>query len=367
MRVAMITSRCFPYMGGIETHVHEVVPRLVDRGVEVEVLTSDPSGKLDRSEVVDGALVRRFGAWPAGRDYYFCPDLLRYLSAGRYDVVHVQGVHNLLAPTALAVATHKKMPTVLTFHTGGNSSALRTRLRTAQWRMIAPILGRTTQLIAVCEYEAGLFRRALGRRVGDIALVRNGSEPLPVEPSADIGVSGSPLIVSVGRLERYKGHHRVVVAMSALTQLAPEAKLAIVGSGPYEAELRRLVAEQALDEQVVFKTFAPIERGALGSLVASADLMVLMSEYEAHPVAVMEALALGRDVLCADTSGLSELETAGLIRTAPLLSPPDDLARRMLEVSAEHRWRLAPPQLPSWDDCASALYEVYEKVVKCAS
>ena len=40
--------------------------------------------------------------------------------------------------------------------------------------------------------------------------------------------------------------------------------------------------------------------------LSQAALVVLLSEYETHPIAVLEAVALGRPALVAATSGLSE-------------------------------------------------------------
>ena len=42
----MVTASALPRMGGIETHVHEVSTRLGAAGVDVTVLTTDPSGEL---------------------------------------------------------------------------------------------------------------------------------------------------------------------------------------------------------------------------------------------------------------------------------------------------------------------------------
>ena len=50
LRVAMVTASALPRMGGIETHVHEVSTRLAAAGVDVTVLTTDPSGELPREE-----------------------------------------------------------------------------------------------------------------------------------------------------------------------------------------------------------------------------------------------------------------------------------------------------------------------------
>jgi len=59
MRILMVAARCYPFMGGIETHIQEVGPRLVARGHAVDVLTTDPSGDLPAETEVRGMRVRR--------------------------------------------------------------------------------------------------------------------------------------------------------------------------------------------------------------------------------------------------------------------------------------------------------------------
>ena len=222
LRVAMVSASAFPLMGGIETHVHEVSTRLGAAGVDVTVLTTDLSGDLPVEEKLPGYRVRRWRAYPRSRDYYLAPGLARHLlRADDYDVVHVQGIHNLVAPAALAAARRAGIPTVLTFHTGGHSSALRKSLRPLQWRLLAPLLRSTAALVAVSDYERQMFAAVLGDTEGAIRLIRNGCEPLPVDHSAEIP-EGSPLLVSVGRLERYKGHHRILRALPAILAQAPE-------------------------------------------------------------------------------------------------------------------------------------------------
>ena len=66
----------------------------------------------------------------------------------------------------------------------------------------------------------------------------------------------------------------------------------------------------------------------------SSDVVVLLSEYEANPVAVMEALALGRKVVVADTSGLTELATKGYATAVPLSVQPAELAKVLVSVVA---------------------------------
>ena len=54
MNIAQISARALPFMGGTETHVDEVSARLVERGHQVTVMTTDPSNELPRHEVRRG-------------------------------------------------------------------------------------------------------------------------------------------------------------------------------------------------------------------------------------------------------------------------------------------------------------------------
>ena len=247
----------------------------------------------------------------------------------------MQGVHTFVAPAALAAARRAGIPAVLTFHTGGHSSALRERIRGAQWRSIGPLVRGAAARVAVCQFEIDEFSRIWRLRPDQFRLIRNGSEPLPVDPEVAGSVAhalptGDPLVLSIGRLERYKGHHRVLAAMPALRRDAPGAHLVLVGSGPYEDELRSLAAALGVAGAVSYRAFGPDQRGALGALVARADVVALLSEYEAHPVAVMEALGLGRPVVAADTSGLHELGTSGLATLVPLEASGEHVASALL-------------------------------------
>ena len=352
-------------MGGIETHVDEVARRLAARGIELTVLSTDVAGGLAPSERRDGYLLRRFPGYPRSKDYYLSPGLLGALARLDVDVVHVQGVHTGVPPLALAVAHSRRLPALCTFHTGGYSGGARNALRDVQWRIEAPLLRRCARLVAVCAFEQEAFARCLGTTKEKIALVRNGCEPLPAG-EAPQAATGSPLLCSIGRLERYKGHHRVIEAMPHVLAEAPGAHLVVAGAGPYEAELRALVARLSLGDAVTIEAFGAERRGELGALVARCDAVALLSEYEAHPVALMEALAAGVDVVAAATSGMTELGRSGLVELVESDADAKTVAVTLLEAAEARRWAAGPPTLPSWDDCADQLVALYQEAA-CGS
>ena len=355
-RVQFVTTRARPELGGIESHVAEVAGRAVERGYDVEVLTTDRSRSLPRHEQVAGYTVRRFRAFPASRDWYASPGLFWAVLTSKADLVHVQGVHTLVPPTALLAALLRGRKTVLTFHTGGSSSALRRRSRGLQWRLMAPLLRRTTRLVGVSHFEADLFSEVTGR--DDVDVIRNGGA-LPLHSTVD---SDPDLMLSIGRLERYKGHHRAIAALPVLMRTRPRARLEILGSGPAEDELRVLAERLGVADRVRLRSLPPEDRAAMGAAVSRAGVVVLLSDYEAHPVAVMEALTVGRPVVVSRTSGLTELADIGWARGVPASATAAETAAVIeQQLSAP----VVPPaaELPTWETCMDELDDLYRDVL----
>jgi glycosyltransferase involved in cell wall biosynthesis len=358
MRILMVAARCYPFMGGIETHIQEVGPRLVARGHTVEVLTTDPSGELPVEEEVGGMRVQRVPAWPKDLDLYVAPGIYAAIRRGSWDLIHFQGYNTFVAPVGLLAALRHDLPFVLTFHSGGHSSRLRNAVRSTQHALLRPLIARAARLIGVSEFEADFFSTRMRVPREQFAVIPNGA----AMPAPSRGVTADPhLIVSGGRLERYKGHHRAIAALPELIRRVPDARLRVVGTGPYEGELRALVRTLGLEDRVTIAAIPGSERQKMADLLASAGLFVLFSEYEAHPVAVVEALSLRRPVLVSDTSGLGELAAKGLCRAIPRDAGPSEVAAAIAE-ELEARRQIPDLTLPDWDDCAQSLSEVYDDV-----
>ncbi len=358
MRILMVAARCYPFMGGIETHIQEVGPRLAERGYSVDVLTTDPSGEWPVEEDVHGMHVRRVRAWPKNRDFYVAPGIFDAINRGSWDLVHFQGYGTFVVPIGLLATLRRDLPFVLTFHSGGHSSRLRNAVRSTQHALLRPLVSRAARLIGVSEFEADFFSTRMGVPRENFVVIPNGAA-MP-KPSSNVTLEPN-LIVSSGRLERYKGHHRAIAAMPDLIRRVPDARLHIAGAGPYEQELRSLVGSLGLEKRVTIAAIPGSERQKLADLVASAGLFVLFSEYEAHPVAVMEALSLRRPVLVSNTSGLGELANKGLCRAISLDAGPKEIAAAMADELEAHR-QVPDWALPDWDDCTQALSEVYDDV-----
>ncbi|TCZ65896.1 glycosyltransferase [Roseicella aquatilis] len=126
------------------------------------------------------------------------------------------------------------------------------------------------------------------------------ADSLPALPRAALDTpEGVPLLLSMGRLHREKGHD---VTLRALAQL-PEAVLWLAGSGPEEAALRALARELGVADRVRFLGW----REDAGALYRAADLVVFPSREEPLGNVVIQAWVHGVPVISSRAIGPAHL------------------------------------------------------------
>ncbi|MBN1680758.1 MAG: glycosyltransferase family 4 protein [Anaerolineae bacterium] len=360
LRLLVTTVRAFPYMGGIETHVYEVTRRLARLGVDVTLLTTDVSRDLPAEETIEGVHIWRVPAWPSQRDLYFAPGIMRRIAGGEWDLMHCQGYHTLVPPMAMLAARRAGLPYITTFHSGGHSSTLRNAVRRVQKTLLRPLLTGSEKLVAMSRFEARVFQNQLRLPADRFMVIPNGSDLPPLESPAAPDPN-TQLIVSIGRLEHYKGHHRVIDAFPAVLVHFPNARLRIVGSGPYKDALKQRVRTLGLENTITIGAVPPENRQGMTELLSRASLVTLLSEYESQGIAVWEALSLRRPVLVTHATALAEPAEDGLARSVPPDSTTDDIAAAII---TQLRDPLVPTgvDLPTWDRCTESLLSLYDTV-----
>jgi glycosyltransferase involved in cell wall biosynthesis len=367
LNILFVTPRFPPFMGGVETHSFEVGRRMAAIGHAIHVLTGDPTGDLPREEIAARMRISRVAVYPRSSDISFAPGMFGKILRTKVDIIHIQGFHSFVPPIAALAAIRSSAPFVITFHSGGHSSQFRNAIRGAQCATFRPLIARAEKLIAVSDFEANLFSRRLWIPRDRFVIVPNGAE---IEAPVDVAAAdrGAPLIVSIGRLERYKGHHRVIAAFRELLKRRPSARLRVCGEGPYKNQLQRLVERLGLQASVTIGGFPPAERKQMATLLAQASVVALLSDYEAHPVAALEAISLGRPVLASNTTGFAEMAARGLLHGVDLNAPPEAHAALMLKV-IESPAAFAPPKglVTDWNECTNNLINIYRDVLAAKS
>src|SRR5450432_434011 len=191
-------------------------------------------------------------------------------------------------------------------------------------------LGRADAIVGVSNHTARTFVEA-GYRSNCVHAVLNAIEPSRWDPSLDpapgrasLGVpDGAPLIVSVGRLFRWKGHFELLGALALVKRRYPDVRLAIVGSDyPADSGTTQMLKEHArelgIGENVVFTG----QRSDVALLLAACDVFSLPSLEEPFGLVFAEAMAMKRPVVALTTGGTPEVVEHG---KSGLLSSPGDI------------------------------------------
>ena len=358
----MVCARYPPLIGGTEAHVFELSGRLAARGHNVDVLTTVLDRRELGDETRDGVNITRVLAHPRGSDLHLSSKIYGRVAASDADIVHVQGYHTFVAPLTMAAASRNATPFVVTFHSGGHSSRIRRATRPIQHRALRPLLARSERLIGVSEFETEFFRRTLRLPDELFTTIPNGVSHHFLNPPPPVVEPGRTApIVTIGRLEEYKGHHKVIEAMIGVRKRIPDARLRVVGSGQYGDALLALRHRLDLDDVVDFVSVPFSDRSALAGELRSAGVVALMSSYESQGIAGHEALAPGTRLIVAEGSALEALsrhdgvDAVHLDGGAPLV----DALVRQLERADER----LDVRVPTWDDTTDQIESVYESVL----
>lgn len=321
MKIAQICPRYSPDIGGVETHVKEISEKLVKAGHDIEVITTDPTGKLNKRDVINGVKVIRFRSFAPGNAYYFAPQIYFYLKKHKYDVIHAHSYHALPALFAALGKGERRFVFTPHYHRSGHTE-FRNLLHKPYKLFGKVIFSRADSVICVSEYEKRLvesdFRVAgktvkipnginlkefenLRTRQKDEGIKRkNGKEKVGKEKNEKEKAGKEKILLYVGRLEEYKGVQYILQSLPELQGF----RLKVVGTGPYEAELRRMAKNLEVADKV--KWLKNLSRGELLECYASADVFLMLSSHEAYGITVAEALAAGAPCIVAKGSALEE-------------------------------------------------------------
>lgn len=243
---------------------------------------------------------------------------------------------------------------------------------TALIRVRDKTLARAVRIITPSDY---LARRVATWSIGGtpVTVVPNAAPTVVREASRSalrqrLGVDG-PTIVFAGRLVRAKN---LPLAVRALREVDRDVSLVIIGEGPAESDVRAAVAEEGFGTERVRLLPATSREDAVRWMQA-ADVTVLSSDYENHPHAAVESLAVGTPVVATAVGGLPEIvrddDDGALVPAGDSVALGRALARVLAQRAREGRVEvrsgraLGPPR----DEVYGQIEEILRQYLRAAS
>jgi glycosyltransferase involved in cell wall biosynthesis len=171
------------------------------------------------------------------------------------------------------------------------------------------MLGRLgTRIVAVSTATAARFPGLADK----VEVIPNAVDPERFRPGApgpglpDRLRGRTPLVGTIGRLEKAKGGHCFLETVARLKRDYPRLGAVIVGRGALEPELTGEARRLGLDDDVVFEHESP----DVPSLLAALDVYVLLSDNEGLNRSILEAMACGTPVVATRVGGNTDVISA---------------------------------------------------------
>jgi phosphatidylinositol alpha-1,6-mannosyltransferase len=159
--------------------------------------------------------------------------------------------------------------------------------------------------------------------------------PRDLATRTELGWGNRPVVLTVGRLQKRKGHDQMIRALPTIRRRVPDVLYAIVGDGEERANLDRLVSEHAVHEHIQF--LGEVDDVRLIRCYQQCDLFVLPnrqegSDIEGFGMVLLEAQACGRPGVAGASGGTAETMRLGETGLVVPCDGPDELARVVPEL-----------------------------------
>ena len=308
---------------GAEMLLRQLTPCLQSRGCAVEIALLADNASFVRDELA-GLGVRIYvppaqGSFHAAHKHV--PYLAGVLRKSNCDIAHVHLFPSQLwAALAAQTLPPKKRPILLTTEHNTHN-----RRREARWGRIldTAMYFRYAHLVAITEATKTALCQWIPPTCAKTSVILNGVDlarihaASPADKTKLLGLSAFEatqvrVVTCVGRLEKQKNQ---AVLLRALAHL-PGVHGVLVGVGEKEAELRSLADQLGIKSRVHFVG----RRADVPHLLRITDVYAQPSLWEGFGIAVVEALAAGIPVVCADVPGLDVV-----VGKAGNLVSPDDV------------------------------------------
>ena len=303
MNLLVVTNDFPPILGGIENYIYSLVKRWPPSSVAVVTRQAPDAGKFDAQ--LDFEVHRR----PVNRllpNRTLISFLKEIIAERRVDLIHF--------PSALplgVLGASLGLPYAVSVH--GGEFLLASRLPGVR-SVLKKVCLDATVLLAESSFAETLVDALVGRRAAveritcGVEIGRFGKGTAVVPEGLK---SGSPTIVSVGRLIARKGQRTLVKAMPAILRRHSRAQLLIVGGGPDLPKLRRLSEELGVSGSVTLTGPRPWDEipgyycaGNVFALPTAPKF--LGTETEGLPLVFVEAAATGIPLVGGKAGGVHD-------------------------------------------------------------
>lgn len=256
---------------------------------------------------------------------------------------HVDAVHSgrILPEGWMAYALKKLQGIPYISYVHGEDIEAAATSRELSW-MVRRVIHNADYLIANSHNTASILRERWQALPEHIQVVHPGVDTSQFEPAVanagvrrQLGWDDRTVVLTVGRLQKRKGHDMMIRALPDIRDAIPNVLYAIVGNGDERDVLESLAKQEGVEAHVKFH--GEIDDRAMVQCYQQCDLFALPNrkvgrDIEGFGMVLLEAQACGRAVLAGKSGGT--VETMEVPRTGVVVpcEEPTRIAEQIVEL-----------------------------------
>ncbi len=227
------------------------------------------------------------------------------------DIVHAHGTR--ANSNMFWSAKQLKLPLIYTchawsFHLDQNPVVKKIRILSERF-----LTSKTDVNICGCIANKETGKKLLGNF--DAVVINNSVDAKKFNPYSnykdlrpELGLKKDDIVIaSIARFTLQKQPLKLIAAFAEVAKRIPNARLLMVGDGEQKEKAITLIKELGIDSKVILQPF----RNDVPDLLANVDIFVLPSLWEAFPIALLEAMSMGKAVIGTNVDGTPEIIEAG--------------------------------------------------------
>lgn len=344
MNIAIFTDAFPPQINGVVSYVLDLATVLIKIGHNVTVFAPKPKRNFKLDLTTYPFQVILLPSLPA----LFYPDLritipslpkiLYELRKFRPDVIHVQDPFSV-GSEGLMAAKIINIPTVITFHTFFMDEKMLENLKvdvkiaaivngpiwhlTSYYHNLADVIICPTHNAQDELRKHGLKKPSVVIPHGiNLSFVKQQSKKEIDTKRKELGLKSDDLVgIYVGRLAADKSIDILIKSWKKVVNKIPAAKLLIIGSGPFEHDLKFLARQLKISGNVYFAGEMDRKELLNNGYLQVGNLAVTASKIENPSYSLLESMAYGLPVVGVAMRGIPEI----VDDKNGILVPPDDL------------------------------------------
>ena len=294
-------------IGGAEKLMVDLLPRLKEKGVDVELLLFVGKRTMFYDQLErEGVSIHAFSESGSVYNPKHLWRLYRFLKKNRFDVIHTHNTAPQIFAAILSVFMNLNL--VTTEHSTAN------RRRDWKWYKLIDkwMYNRYSLVVSISDAAQSNLMSYLEitEDADKFITVYNG---IDVDKYANavgshVNAVSKKIVTMVAGFRYQKDQDTLIKAMALLPK--DEYELWLVGDGERRKELEDLVAAENVSENIKFWGV----RHDVPNILKSSDIIIMSSHFEGLSLSNIEGMSVGKPFIASDVDGLHEItEGAGLL------------------------------------------------------